>query len=117
MESKRIEVSFKDRKRASWIREQIRAKDTLVEIKRKDWSWAEHAVRRSYDRSANERITEWLPRDRTRCSRRPITRWRDQIGMFGGERYIWSLEDRRRCSNLLGNRSFCKGGWYHVDDD
>ncbi len=35
-------ITWRDRKRASWIREQTKVEDILVTIKNKKWTWAGH---------------------------------------------------------------------------
>ncbi len=40
-------AAWRDRKRASWIREQTKVGFILVTIKKKKWVWAGHGMRRT----------------------------------------------------------------------
>ncbi len=42
MERKMLGLTWRGRKRATWIREQIKVEDILKTIKMKKWSWAYH---------------------------------------------------------------------------
>ena len=61
MERSMLEISLRDRKRASWVREKTKVKDLLVAIKEKKWRWAGHVARREENRW-NKRLTDWTPR-------------------------------------------------------
>ncbi len=50
-------ITWRDRKRATWIREQTKVKDILMTIKKKKWSWAGHIMRRTENRWT-KRVTE-----------------------------------------------------------
>ncbi len=55
-------ITWRDRKRASWIREQMKVEDILMTIKNKKWTWAGHITRRR-DNRWTMRVTEWQPRN------------------------------------------------------
>ena len=93
MERKMVGVTLRDRKRASWIREQTQVEDILAQIKRKKWRWAGHVMRRS-DNRWTTRTTEWVPRDGIRSKARPKTRWIDEIRKFGGKEWTRAAQDR-----------------------
>ncbi len=42
--------TWKDRKRASWIREQTKVEDILAKIKKKKWAWEGHIMRKTNNR-------------------------------------------------------------------
>ncbi len=44
MERRMLGITWRDRKRASWIREQTKDENILVTIKNKKWTWAEHVM-------------------------------------------------------------------------
>ena len=50
MERKMIDVTLRDKKRAEWVREQTGVKDIIVEIKKKEWTWAGHVARKQDNR-------------------------------------------------------------------
>ncbi len=50
MERRMLGITWRDRKRASWTREQTKVEDILVTIKNKKWTWAGHVMRRRDNR-------------------------------------------------------------------
>lgn len=78
----------------------------IVQVKKKNWTWADHAVGRT-DNRWTTRATEWLPRDGSRRRGRPLTRWRDEIN--------WETRSghRQRRAGAGGNQLerllFCSG--------
>ena len=81
MERCMLGISLKDRKRASWIREQTKVDDILLKIKRKQWQWAGHVARRR-DNRWTKTVTDWEITGVKRPRGRPYTRWRDDIRKF-----------------------------------
>ena len=79
----RIMLGFKlkDRKRASWIREQTQLEDVVKTTKILKWNWAGH-VQRFQDNRWTKRTTEWIPRDQKRSIGRQRTRWRDELDRY-----------------------------------
>ncbi len=61
-ERKMFGVTWRNRKRATWIREQTKVEDILTTTKMRKWSWAGH-VKRSTDNRWTKRVTEWQPRN------------------------------------------------------
>ncbi len=61
-ERKMIGITWRDRKRATWIREQTKVEDILLTVKMKIWSSAGHIMRRT-DNRWTKRVTEWQPRN------------------------------------------------------
>ncbi len=57
-----LHITWRDKKRALWIREQTKFEDILMTIKNKKWIWAGHVMRRS-DNRWTTRVTEWQPRN------------------------------------------------------
>ncbi len=53
-------ITWRDKKRALWIREQTKVGDILMTIKNKKWTWAGHVMRRC-DNRWTTRVTEWQP--------------------------------------------------------
>ena len=83
MERSMLGFILKDRKRASWIREQTGVKDILEAIKEQKWKWAGEVARKE-DGRWSRRMTDWTPRDGKRGRGRPDRRWRDEIERFAG---------------------------------
>ncbi len=57
MERRMLGITWRDRKRASWIRERTKDEDILVTIKKRKWTWAGHVMRRRGNRWTT-RVTE-----------------------------------------------------------
>ena len=83
MERIMLGITWKDKKRASWIRQQTKVEDILCAIKKRKWTWAGHIYRRT-DNRWTKLATEWEPRDGARHRGRPIMRWRDEIRKSAG---------------------------------
>ncbi len=62
MERRILGITWRDRKRASWIKEHTKVEDILVTIKNKKWTWAGHVIRRR-DKRWTTRVTEWQSRN------------------------------------------------------
>ncbi len=80
MERKMLGTTWRrDRKRATWIREQAKVEDILMTMENKKWSWASHIMRRT-DNRWTKNVTEWQPRNskRSHVHDRQKTRWRDE---------------------------------------
>ncbi len=95
---KMLGITWRDRKRATWIREQTKVEDILMTIKKKKWSWAGHIMRRT--NKWTKRVTEWQPRNSKRCQGRQRIRWRDEIVSFAGVRWNSLTSDRERWKGL-----------------
>ena len=93
MERIMLGVSLRDRKRATWIRDQTRVDDIIMCIKKKKWQWAGHVCRRQ-DRRWTKITTDWEITDATRPKGRPMTRWSDEIRKFGGKHWKQKTDDR-----------------------
>ncbi len=53
-------ITWRDKKRASWIREQTKVEDILMTIKNKKWTWAGHVMSRRDNRwTMREAKQEW----------------------------------------------------------
>ncbi len=61
MERKMLGVTWRDKKRASWIRKETMVKDTLIRIQNKTWTWS-RLVRRICNRWTAT-VKEWQPRN------------------------------------------------------
>ncbi len=95
MERKMLGITWRDKKRASWIREQTKVEDILMTIKNKKWTWAGH-VMRTCDNRWTMKVTEWQPRNGRRNQGRQRVRWRDEIRAFTGPRWSSLTSDRER---------------------
>ncbi len=62
MERRMLGVTWRNRKRASWIREPTKVEGILMTIKNKKWTWVGHVMRR-LDNRWTTRVTEWQPRN------------------------------------------------------
>ncbi len=62
MERRLLGITWRDIKRASFIREQTKVEDILMTIENKKWTWAGHIMRRR-DNRWTMRVTEWQPRN------------------------------------------------------
>ena len=93
MERSMMGISLRDRKRATWIREQTKVEDILKSIKKKKWQWAGHVCRRQDDRWT-KKVTDWTINNLRRPRARPMTRWRDEIAKFGGQDWKQTSQDR-----------------------
>ncbi len=73
MERGMMGITWRNRKRASWIREKTKVEDILMTMKRKKWTWALHVIRRrdNMDYECNRVPT----RDGTRNLGRQRARW------------------------------------------
>ncbi len=72
MERKMLCVTWRDRKRASWISEQTETENIKETTKKVKWAWAGHVMCRT-DNSWTTKVTEWQPRN---CSSRGRQRTR-----------------------------------------
>ncbi len=88
-------ITWRDRKRASWITEQTKVEDILMTIKSKKWTWTGH-VKRRLDNRWNTRVTEWQPRNGRRNQGRKRVTWRDEIRAFAGTSWSLLISDRER---------------------
>ncbi len=92
-------IIWRDKKRASWIREQTKVEDILMTIKNKKWTWAGYVMRK-LDNRWTMRVTEWQPRNARRNQGRQRIRWRDEIRAFAGPSWSSLTSDRERCRML-----------------
>ncbi len=88
-------ITWRDRKRVSWIREHIKVEDILVRIRNKKWTWAGHIMRRR-DNRWTTRVTDWQPRNGRRSQGRQRVRWRDEIRAFAELSWSSLTSDRER---------------------
>ncbi len=95
MERRMLGITWRDRKRASWIREQTKVEDILKTIKNKKWTWAGHIMRRR-DNRWTTRVTEWQPRNGRRNQGRQRVKWTDEIRAFAGANWSSLTTDRER---------------------
>ncbi|XP_042886328.1 uncharacterized protein LOC122262382 [Penaeus japonicus] len=59
-----LNITWRDRKTAEWIREQTKVRDILETISELIWRWAGHVIRT--DNRWTKKITYWIPRGFTR---------------------------------------------------
>lgn len=93
MERRMLNISLRDRKKCSWIREQTKVCDVIRKIKSLKWKWAGHVARREDDRWT-KRVIEWIPLDVKRPRQRPKVRWVDEIIKFAGPNWQHKAQDR-----------------------
>ncbi|EPB78510.1 hypothetical protein ANCCEY_02351 [Ancylostoma ceylanicum] len=67
--------------RSTELREKSQLKDPLQYMQRMKHRWAGHLLRRNDDRWSR-RVTEWLPRKKTRPLGQPPTRWADSFTKY-----------------------------------
>lgn len=99
MERKMLGITWKDKKRNTWIREQTSLEDILTTIKRRKWSWAGHIMRRT-DNRWTTRITEWQPREGRRNRGMQKRRWRDEIRKYAGATWVSITQNREKWKSL-----------------
>ncbi|EPB74124.1 hypothetical protein ANCCEY_06795 [Ancylostoma ceylanicum] len=89
--------------RSTELREKSQLKDPLQYMQRMKHRWAGHLLRRSDDRWSL-RVTEWLPRNKTRPLGRPPTRWADSFTKYFRQRGLphWMQVARNRAVNMKG---------------
>ena len=73
-----LNITWRDRKTAIWMREQTGVRDILEDVSKLKWKWAGH-VARMRDNRWTSRATDWIPRNYKRSRGRPGTRWRDDL--------------------------------------
>ncbi len=95
MERRILGITWRNKKRASWIREQTKVEDILMKIKNKKWTWAGHVIGRSGNRWTM-RVTEWQPRNGRRNQGKQRVRWEDEIIVFAGPSWSSLTSDRQR---------------------
>ncbi|EYB81048.1 hypothetical protein Y032_0394g639 [Ancylostoma ceylanicum] len=83
--------------RSTELREKSQLKDPLQYMQRMKHRWAGHLLRRNDDRWSL-RVTEWLPRNKTRPLGRPPTRWADSFTKYFRQRGLphWMQVARNR---------------------
>ncbi len=73
MKRRMLGITWRDRKRALWIKEQTKFADILMTIKSKMWTWAGHVMRRR-DSRWTTRVREWQPKNGRRNQGRQSVR-------------------------------------------
>ncbi len=92
-------ITWRDRKRAMWIREQTKVKDILTTIKMRKWSLAGHIMHRTDNRWV-KRVREWQLRNCKRSQGRQEIRWRDEVTAFARTGWSTLTSDRERWKRL-----------------
>lgn len=88
-----LNITLKDRKPNTWIRQQTGIKDIIQTIKESKHRWAGHVARIS-DNRWTIRVTEWTPRSWKRPKGRPGKRWRDDLTQCLGPTWRTTAKDR-----------------------
>jgi len=57
-----LNITWRDRKTAKWIREKTGVRDIVEDIAKLKWNWAGHAARQQ-DNRWTIRLTSWVPRE------------------------------------------------------
>ncbi len=91
-------ITCKDRKRTSWIREQISVEDILATIKKKS-GLGKAMLCRSDDRRTTK-VAEWQPAN-CRSQGRQRTRWRDETRTFAGAGWGTLTSDKENLRVLV----------------
>ncbi len=91
-------ITWRDRKQATWIREQTKVEDVLMTIKKK-WSWVDHIMNRT-DNRWTKKVTEWQPRNSKRSQGRQKITWRDEIVALASAGWSTLTSDRERWKGL-----------------
>ena len=93
-----LNLTWRDRKTAEWIRIQAKVRDILQTISELKWSWAGHLARRA-DNRWTTKITNWTPRSYKRSRGRQKTRWRDDLDKTE-KNWHRTAQDRQRWKEL-----------------
>ena len=93
MERVMLGITWRDRNRAPWIREQTKVEDILSTLQRKKWSWAGR-VKRRRNIIWTVKVTEWQFRDSKRRQGRQRTMLRDEIESFAEVTWNRQASDR-----------------------
>ena len=64
-ESSMLDITWRDRKTADWIRQKTKVKDILESVSKLKWNWAGHIARMT-DNRWTSLTTSWKPRGYTR---------------------------------------------------
>ena len=99
MERKMIGITWRDRKRNTWVRKETKVRDIREVIKKRKWQWAGHLMRRT-DNRWTTRITEWQPREGKRNRGQQKRRWRDEIRKSAGPTWYRDTRDRQQWKSL-----------------
>ena len=83
MERQMLNISRRDKKKNTWIRQQTKICDIMRRVASRKWQWAGHIARRSDQRWTTE-ILNWIPRDHKRPRKRPKKRWVDDTVKYKG---------------------------------
>ena len=78
MKRNMLNITYRDRKTKSWVREKTNVTDVIEQVRRRKCIWAGH-VSRLRDNRWTLRITIWKPYERKRPRGRPARRWRDEL--------------------------------------
>ncbi len=95
MERRMLGITWRDRKRASGIKEHTKVEDIPMTIKNKKWTWAGRVMQRR-DNRWTLRVTKWQPRNGRRNQGRQRVNWRDEIGAFAGSSLSSLTSERGR---------------------
>ncbi len=80
---KMLGITWRDREKGKWTREQTKVEDILNTIKMGKWSWAVNIMGRT-DNRWTKRAIHWQPRNCKRSQGRQRVRWMDEITAFAG---------------------------------
>ncbi len=100
MERRMLGITWRDKKRASWIRQQTKVEDIQMTIKKKKWTWAEHVMRKC-DNRWTTRVTKWQLRNGRRNHGRQRVIWRDEIRALAGPSWSSLTSDRESWRMLV----------------
>ena len=78
-----LNVTWKDHKTATWLREQTKLRDIVETVKQLKWNWAGHLARIE-DTRWTIKVTKWTPLENKRNRGKQKIRWRDEIQKFIG---------------------------------
>ncbi len=87
-----LDVTWRDRKQAPWIREQTKVEDIVSTVKQKKLTRVIHFVLKTDKLTI--KVTERQPRNCRRSQGRQRTRWRDEIRAFTGAGWSTLTPDR-----------------------
>ena len=93
-----LNLTWRDRKTAKWIRQKTKVRDILEDISRLKWNWAGHVARMT-DNRWTTRATFSTPRGYKRNRGRPKTRWRDDLDRHQ-RRWHQAAQDRKLWKDL-----------------
>ena len=87
MERSMLNITYKNIKTNSCVRERTQVVDIISNVRKMKWSWAGQ-INRLKGNQWTTRVTTWRPYDKKRRQWRPAKRWRDDLDKYWSDT-IW----------------------------